>query len=234
VDARATSRYFAGDGAPNADILAFCRAGKATPEVRDLAPGVQLTRDAADFCSLEIRESPVRDEVLAVLHGWSKFDAGTQLDRRNELSVSFEITPEHVRVHWTPYVELEKIIGTGGQLIVGFDVKRVLGKPCTGLRDAVTSPFTVEQVCDADGCAAEGLRPPHGDRVRIGCLRRAGWSVKISTVRELVPRIQELITASLGSGEQDDMDSRHIVKDGVRYVVRAYSSNIVQVIIEKI
>lgn len=236
MDARATTRFFTNEGDPNPEILAFCRTAKPDTDVRDLEPGIRLTRWASDHCSLEITRSPAREEVIAVLRGWSQFDEGTTLDRKSALTVRFAITAEYVRVHWMPYVGLETIIGTNGQLLVGFDVSRVLGKAnATAMRKAISPPYATDQLCNADGCDAYGPHPPGGARVRIGYLPRAGLMVTIQTTSELLPRLQELITASLGSGQTDSHEQRHIDKDGVRYEVRERSNDsVLDIVISKL
>ncbi len=117
---------------------------------------------------------------------------------------------------------LEKILATDGRLLVGFDVKRVLGKSALSLRDAVSPPFHVESDCTKVGCAAYGPSPPGGKPVRIGMLPNASPDivVTIQITRELVPRVHALFAASLGRGQQEGPSTTHVYHhDGVRYRV---------------
>lgn len=228
------ARFLGAAGAPGPEMLALCRTREPAGEVREVAPGVMLRRPSPGGCSLTIEEATARYEARAVLAGWSRFDRGSLLDTENRLTTSFEISRDRISVTWTPHVPLEAIHGTGGRLLVGFDVVRVVGKPTTALRDAVSPPFVVDADCTADGCAAYGPAAPGGAPVRIGYLRRgSSLMVTIATTRELVPRVHELVAATLGPGQPGTREDEQVhVKDGVRYTVRDTSSGRVDVLID--
>ncbi len=218
VDAPAvTSPYVTAEGSPGAVLQAFCRETKPLDEIRELAPGVTAKRLDGEVCEVEATV-PAHDALVAVLRRWSQLDEGkVLLDRA---TMDFTIAPDKTRVSWVPHVPFEQIVGTNGRLLVGLDVARVVGKAPTALKDAVSSPYKIAEGCSKDGCSAYGPRPPGGAKVRIGYLR-TGLMASIGTTPELVPRVEELITASLGPGQQEGPNTHHVhVKDGVRYLVR--------------
>jgi len=197
-------------------MLAFCRGGRTTPNVA----GVKVER-SDDDCRLEVEDATLRVEATQVLRVWSVKERGTIIDARNELTADVEVTADKVSVRWTHHVSLEKIFGTGGQLLKGVDPSRFLGLPPDALRAGITKPFVVVEGCDANGCSAEGPRAPGGVPVRIGYMPSIGPVVTINTTKPLIPRVHELIAASLGPGQQDGPATNHVHEhDGIRYQVR--------------
>ncbi|MDQ3296336.1 MAG: hypothetical protein M3619_07115 [Myxococcota bacterium] len=228
------ARYIGDPGVPGPETLAFCRDAKAD-QITDIAPRTTLEKPFGKWCQLFIHKSPeLIGEARVVLRRWSQLDTGTFIDTRNQLSTSLSIGAERLSVTWRAYVPLEAILGKDGQLLVGFDVKRVLGKSPLALRGAVVSPFQIAAPCGATRCAAEGPSPPGGGPVTIGIQEGTlpDIQVDLSTTRDLVPRVHTLLDASLGRGQQDGPSTHHVHRrDGIRYSVRDSDNGVVTITI---
>ena len=224
------AEYLGANGRPGPQVLSLCREKKLRANV-DVAPGVAMERTAVDECQLLVQDPAPLDEVRTVLRRWN---ASALVDVTDQLNVYVTDNTNAVFVRWEPFVPLEQILGADGRFLVGVNVKKVLNKVGTAMRDAVTKPFVVGPDCAVNSCAAHGPRPPGGEPVSIGMTRNStNLIAKIATTRELVPRLHALLDASLGPGQQEGPASIHVHHhDGVRYEVRDWPDHpVVDVII---
>ncbi len=215
------ARYLGEPGIPGPDTLTYCREAKVN-EIVDIAPGAILRRNSADWCEVFVSDGAMMEELRTVLLRWTPWDSARFVDTEHQLSTFVFGEPRFTSVAWHTYVPLEKIFATDGQLVVGFEPGRVLGKPAPALRDAVASPYRVAWNCDKSGCDAYGPSPPGGRPVRIRFLPNASPDIQITlqTMKELVPRMHALLEASLGPGQQEGPASVHVYRRaGIRYRV---------------
>lgn len=211
------AKYIGAHGAPGPTMLAYCRdaaAGKHEVESIEPSPGVVMSR--FDGCQLLVQSPALVDEARIVVERWG---ATSLPDERDQLDAGYVDQKTAITASWVPFVPLEQIIGTDGHVIAGFDATKAVGKTPLAIRDAVSAPLTLEPDCTIDGCRASGKRPPGGSPVSVGRLRRTpNILVKLETRRELMPRLYELIEASLG-----EHDGHHVYhRDGVRYVLHEW------------
>ena len=212
-------------GTQGPETLAWCRESQwPADELVIVEDELRLTRHE-ETCALVVLEEAaprLRRELRQIVARWRTDARVMWLDKRNKLTAKFFDADDRspVAVHWRPYLEVERLIGTAGKLLRDVDIERLVGQAPTLLRTVARPPFVVR--CEASACKAYGPGAPGGFRTEVFAADGpAGLGVRFDTAdpHQVLSRIE----VALGRGTDADGVYR---RGGIRYRVTSLADSV--------